>query len=146
MIVGTLDLPDLNVWLALADQDHAHHSRARRYWEDESAPRIAFCRITMLGLLRLLTNRKVMRGAPWSPGEAWQAWRAFAALPEITFLQESDAAEAAFEAWTSQPRFAPHRWTDAWLAALACTTGARVVSFNSDFTTFRPLTFLHLIP
>jgi len=60
MPVAALDVPDLNLWLALIDPDHAHHARARYYWETEAAPDIGFCRVTMLGLLRLLTNSRAM--------------------------------------------------------------------------------------
>lgn len=37
-----LDVPDVNVWLALADPDHQHHERAARYWQHESQATIAF--------------------------------------------------------------------------------------------------------
>lgn len=140
------DLPDLNVWLALADPDHQHHARARHYWETEAAPQLAFCRITMLGLLRLLTHPKVMRGSPFTPAEAWQAYRAFLALPEVAFLPENLRLEPQFVAWTGTATFTPHRWTDAWLAAQAFTTGSRLVSFDSDFLAFPALHFLHLTP
>lgn len=141
-----LDLPDLNLWLALADPDHQHHSRARRYWETEAGAELAFCRITMLGLLRLLTNRKVMRNNPLTPADAWAACQAFTSLPEVIFLADPPAAEAQFATWTSLPAFKPHQWTDAWLAALAHTSGARLVSFDTDFAIFPQLHFLHLVP
>src|SRR5690606_4058080 len=117
--MADLDLPDLNLWLALADPDHAHHPRARRYWETEAAAEIAFCRITMLGFLRLLTNTRVMHGSPLDPAEAWVAYHAFASLPEVCFLDESRLAETQFVEWTHLSDFAPHRWTDAWIAAIA---------------------------
>lgn len=138
------DLPDLNVWLALADPDHQHHRRARQYWETEAAPELAFCRLSMLGLLRLLTHSKVMRGSPFTPAEAWQGYRTFLALPEVSFLPENPRVEPQFTAWTDSVAFASHRWTDAWLAALAFTTGSRLVSFDSDFHVFPGLSFLHL--
>ena len=138
------DLPDLNVWLALADPDHQHHDRARRYWETEAASELAFCRTSMLGLLRLLTHPKVMRGAPFTAEEAWQGYRAFRALPEVTFLAETPGVETQFTAWTDTPGFPPHRWTDAWLAAHALSTGSRLVSFDSDFRNFPGLSLLLL--
>ncbi len=141
-----IDLPDLNLWLALVDTDHEHHTRARRYWEQEASGDIAFCRVTMLGLLRLLTHSRVMRGAPFTPVEAWEAYHAFAALPEICFIEDSLAAEKRFELWSLRPDFPAHGWTDAWIAALADSVGARVVSFDSDFSTFPGLKFLHLRP
>ena len=144
--MAAIDVPDLNLWLALIDPDHAHHARARRYWEHEAAAEIAFCRVTMLGLLRLLTHSQVMHGAPFTPGEAWDAYHAFTVLPEVCFVEDSLAAEKRFESWSSIPGFSAHRWTDAWIAALSSSAGARVVSFDSDFTTFAGLDFLHLRP
>ncbi len=138
------DLPDLNVWLALVDADHQHHARARHYWQTEAAELVAFCRVSMLGLLRLLSHAKVMRGAPFTPAQAWQAYEAFRALPEVTFLAEHPRLESQFRAWTERPDCPSHRWTDAWLAALAATTGSRLVSFDSDFHSFPGLAFLHL--
>ncbi len=41
----------------------AHHQPATRWWRQELLPaddRAAFCRVTQLGLLRLLTNDRVM--------------------------------------------------------------------------------------
>jgi toxin-antitoxin system PIN domain toxin len=139
-----LDVPDLNVWLALADPDHQHHSRARHYWEHESLSEFAFCRLTMLGLLRLLTHPKVMSGDPLTVVEAWAAYDAFAKLPECRFIEDSELADHYFAAWTKAPAFAVHRWTDAWIAAIARSANARAVSFDADFATFGNLRFLHL--
>jgi hypothetical protein len=141
-----IDLPDLNLWLALIDADHEHHARARRYWEHEAAADIAFCRVTMLGLLRLLTNARVMHGAPFTAPEAWDAYRAFASLPEVGFIEDSLAAEKRFELWSRRPEFPAHGWTDAWIAALAASAGARVVSFDAVFSVYSDLQFLQLRP
>lgn len=70
MPMAAIDILDLNLWLALIDPDHAHNARARPYWENEAAAEIVFCRVTMLGLLRLLTNSRVMHGAPFTLAEA----------------------------------------------------------------------------
>ena len=94
------DLPDINVWLALACEDHQHHLRARRYWERESAPQLAFCRVTMLGLLRLATNATIMQNRPFLAAEAWKIYRDFLALPEVEFLAEPAGIEHQFAAYT----------------------------------------------
>src|SRR5947209_269952 len=99
------DLPDLNVWLALADRQHPHHGRVRTYWEEESAPRIAFCRVTMLGLMRLGTQPRAMRGQPFTPVEIWQAYRSFRELPEVLFLAEPSDLEARMSAWSERADF-----------------------------------------
>jgi toxin-antitoxin system PIN domain toxin len=139
-----VDLPDINVWLALVDPDHEHHERACLYWEKESAAKLAFTRITMLGLLRLPANRHVMRGNPFTPGEAWRAYDAFRDLPEVVFLQEPDSAEYKMREWSDSAEFPPSRLTDAWIAAIAFTTSTRLVSFDSDYRCFSELSLLHL--
>ena len=47
------DLPDLNVWLALATPDHFHHQQALDYWEQQAAERVQlqFCTVTALDLV-----------------------------------------------------------------------------------------------
>lgn len=141
-----IDLPDINVWLALTCEDHQHHPRARQYWEDESATQLAFCRVTMLGLLRLATNAKVMKNHPFHPAEAWKIYRDFVALPEVLFIPEPTGVEHQFGTWSEVADFSVTRWTDAYLAAFAHKAGCRMVSFDSDFRRFQRLDFLHLSP
>lgn len=138
------DLLDLNVWLALMDADHVHHGRARRYWYEESGPKIGFCRVSMLGLLRLSMNTTVMHGQAFTPDEAWQAYREFRALPEVLFVQESAELETQMAAWSERPDFPVRRWTDCYLAALARVSASRLVSFDRDYLEFPGLDFLHL--
>ncbi len=45
------DLPDLNVWLALATPDHFHHQQALDYWEQQAAEQVHFCAVRALGLV-----------------------------------------------------------------------------------------------
>ncbi len=142
--MAAVDLLDINVWLALTDENHSHHARARGYWETESAPAMAFCRITMLGFLRLLTHSVVMAGHPFSVPDAWRAYRAFRALPEITFLDDPPEVEAQFALWTESPDFSPKRWTDGYLTALCHVTKHRLVSFDADYRNFSGLDYLHL--
>ena len=55
--------PDINVWFALAVADHPHHSAAIGWWNAATAA-AGFCRLTQIGLLRLLTTAAVMGGRP----------------------------------------------------------------------------------
>ncbi|HEY5791875.1 MAG TPA: TA system VapC family ribonuclease toxin [Chthoniobacterales bacterium] len=139
-----IDLLDVNVWLALAVEDHPHHERARHYWEQEGAPCLAFCRITMLGLLRLSTHSQIMAGHPFSPAEAWTMYRGFRALPEIRFLPEPPELEADFAELSGAVSFSAALWTDAYLASLARLADCRLISFDKDFAKFPDLTFLQL--
>lgn len=142
--MSAVDLPDINVWVALADRDHEHHDRARSYWENESASRLAFTRVSMLGLIRLLSNRHVMKGDPFTTAEAWSAYQSFRDLPEVLFLSEPDSAESRMREWSKEATFPASRLTDAWLASVAYTTRSRLVSFDADYKQFQGLSFLHL--
>ena len=142
------DLPDVNVWLALLNTQHPHHAVAKAYWDSASGQRIAFCRTTMLGLLRLSTNKTVMGGTPYTTLQAWQAYQAVLALPEVSFLAEPQGVEVAMQKLT-QPqnrlqKAATRDWTDAYLAAFAILAGLRMVSFDKGFKQYGGLALLTL--
>lgn len=137
---SVIDLPDVNVWVALANPSHAFHASAREYWEALRPEGAAFCRITMLGLLRLITDSRVMNGVPFTRSESWEVYRTFRSLPEIHFLAEP----AGLETWFASLEFPQRLWTDAYLAAFALAGKCRIVSFDSDFQQFPGLEFLWL--
>ena len=139
-----IDLPDVNVWLAFSVADHVHHQRARRYWEEESGDQLAFCRVTALGFLRLVTNAAAMAGQPLSVSQAWQAYGNFQRLPEVVLAAEPEGCEAWLEHWATGSSPTPRQWTDAYLAAFARAGGLRLVSFDRDFTFFDGLDLLRL--
>jgi uncharacterized protein len=139
------DLPDVNVWLALVDEHHPHHGRARRYWDDEAAPRIGFCRVTMLGLLRIATHPAAMRGQPFTAFEIWEAYRRFLGLPEVCFLDERSGIDAEMTDWSTLPDFPQRAWTDCYIAAFARVHRARLVTFDRGFSRFDGLDLLQLI-
>ena len=68
-----ISLPDVNVWIALAAEGHVHHLPARKWFAAQPTASVAFCRITQMGLLRLLTNSNVMGRAPRTIGHAYLA-------------------------------------------------------------------------
>jgi len=107
------DLPDVNVWLALAVADHPHHRRASTYWHEEAGRQLAFCRITSLGFLRLITQRQVMGEKPLSVPEAWHAYEAFRELPEVAFAAEPKGCERLLRSWAQGDESSHRRLTDA---------------------------------
>lgn len=141
---GQADLPDVNVWLALGVPDHSLHRRARRYWYEESGRELAFCRITALGFLRLITNSSVMGDEPLTVPQAWEAYLAFRRLPEVILAPEPEGSETLLEAWATDGNPSRHHWTDAYLAAFATAGAFRLVTFDRDFTRFPDLDLLRL--
>ena len=138
------DLPDLNVWLALAWPGHVHHQRARTYWEEEAAPEVIFCSVTTLGLVRLLSQPRVMGESVCSLAKAAQILRAFLRQPGVSFRSEPAYSWEVFEQLVSRGEWPSRLCTDAHLAATALVQGQRLVSFDADFKRFPGLQWLHL--
>lgn len=138
------DLPDVNVWLALSDTRHAQHSAARAYWETQRAAQLGFCRVTMLGLLRISTNPKAMHGQPFPNATAWAIYQTYLSMPDCELRPDPPRLDTAFAALTIDASL-PHRlWTDAYLAAFAIAGDCRLVSFDMDFRRFPGLALLLL--
>ncbi len=138
-----MDIPDINVWLGLVDQNHIHHAAAAKYWHEGTE--IAFTRISMMGFFRLSTQPGVLSRA-LSTAEAWGIYRQFLADSRHVFLAEPKLLERELQNLTTQADL-PHRlWTDAYLAAFAMAGRHRLVSFDADFSRFPGLNFLHLSP
>lgn len=138
------DLPDVNVWIALLNSKHAHHEQAKHYWERSAAQAIGLCRITMLGLLRLCTNKAAMGGAPFTSEQAWTAYQGVIDLPEVAFFAEPPGIDAAIRRHCAHPLFRTADWTDAYLAAFAQQASLRMVSFDKGFARYAGLELLAL--
>jgi hypothetical protein len=137
------DLLDVSVWLPLSVVDHVHHLRARRYW-DETSGELALCRVTALGLLRLLTNRQVMGDVVLSGAAAWAALERWRATPRIRYLEEPTGLDDLLGRWGGGLDIRAGGWTDAYLAAFALAGGCRLVTFDGDFRRFSGLSLLRL--
>ena len=131
------DLPDINVWLALCVQEHPHHAAARSYWNagGQGGSRW-FCRTTMLGLVRLLCQPKVVGTGALQLPQAFALYESLSAVPGVAMLKDPADAEAQLAALLSAGPLPPRLWTDAWLAATALASGLRLVTFDRDFERF----------
>ena len=125
----SLSFPDVNVWLALVSHEHVHSAIARRWWNSSSG-QIAFCRLSQLGLLRLLTTAAVMKDKPLSFDEAWRVYDSLFADERVVFSPEHSRADRFFRTNTTGPASAPKVWADAWLLAVAEAAGGVLVTFD----------------
>ncbi|MFZ0961099.1 MAG: TA system VapC family ribonuclease toxin [Terriglobia bacterium] len=138
------DLPDASVWLPLSAPEHLHYPRARRYWDEESASELAFCRVTALAFLRRLTNAKILGNAALDSGAAWHALETWLAVPQITLLSEPPGLDELLAQWAGKLDLSGGHWTDAYLAAFAVASGCRLVTFDGDFHRYPGIDFLLL--
>ena len=90
----TISLPDVNVWVALAAEGHVHHAAARDWFAAQPDVSVAFCRITQMGLLRLLTNPIVMGRGPRTVTQAWQVYGEFRDDRRVVFSIEPNGVES----------------------------------------------------
>ena len=124
--------PDINVWLAVAYRGHRHHPIAAAWFEQVGAEQAILCRLTQLGLLRLLTMPAVMREDVKSQRGAWDVYDRFMSDERVTFYPEAEPEriESMFRQLTATPRFAPQQWPDAYLAAFARCGNLTLVTFD----------------
>lgn len=98
------------------------------------------CLVTRLAVLRLLTNRIAMNGAPVAPAEALNAWKRLAEDPRSVRVEHDPAGhETRFVSLASSREPTPNLWTDAWLAALAMSLDCEIATFDRGFKSFRGL-------
>jgi toxin-antitoxin system PIN domain toxin len=133
-------LADLNVWLALTWRNHAFHEMAREWFYASEAP-CCFCRVTQMGLLRLMTNRKILAEEVLTQEQAWGAYRRLLGDPQIVFLEEPGGLDVRWQTLSSRSSPSTKRWTDDYLAAFAMTAELRLVTFDRGFSTYEGLQF-----
>jgi toxin-antitoxin system PIN domain toxin len=129
----TLFFPDLNVWLALSDGCHSHHSDAKA-WFDRLPydARLIFSSYTQIGLLRLLTNASVMGDRVHTLRSAWAVYDRLLEDPLVEFLPEPHTVETAFRRVTEPFADLPASKAvgDCWLLAFAQATNSCLVTFD----------------
>jgi hypothetical protein len=141
-------LADVNLWLATLVAEHSHHKSAKNWWSREvltSGSEVAFCRVTQLGFLRLLTNEKVMGDNRRTHMEAWQDYLQLLSQKPVIYREEPKGAEGVLASLCKLEGSSPNFWTDAYLAAFAKAGDSSFVTFDQGFKRFPGLR-LELLP
>jgi toxin-antitoxin system PIN domain toxin len=136
-------LADVNVVFGILVERHAHHAVAWNWWEGQSAEGVLLCLPVRLGVLRLLTNARVMEGVPVNPDQALAAWDEIEADERTSYVEglSSPASEHCFRRNVAGRVPTPNLWADALLAAWAEAAGFRLASFDGGFRSFPRLDF-----
>jgi toxin-antitoxin system PIN domain toxin len=118
--------------VALTYDRHAHHITALAWFENlPPMARLFFCRLTQLGLLRLLSAAAVMGpDQAKSQRAAWGAYDQWVQDERIEFLDEPGGLETQFRALTPSPHASPKDWADSYLLAFASAADLRLVTFD----------------
>ena len=132
-----MKLLDVNVWLAAAWARHARHPAAK-HWIDAQDDTLAFCRVTQMALLRLVSNAAVTGPDVRTRRQAWQLVQAVQSDPRVTFLAEPQGIEPVWLAFSKRDDKSHLLWTDDYLAAFAQVTGAELVTLDAGLRTRYP--------
>jgi hypothetical protein len=120
-------LLDINVLLALLDQDHIDHQRARDWLTADVSHGWASCAITQNGFVRIISQPRYP--SPISPNQAME----LLARATRTEYHEFWPCRVSLldELAVSRNRIhGPYQVTDAYLLALAVGHGGRFVTFD----------------
>ena len=93
-------LPDVNVWIAFAWAGRLHHEIAKTWFASLGPGEAAFCRITQMGFLRLITNARVMSNEALSQRNAWAIYEDLSRDKRVTFTIEPAEVEPVWKRYT----------------------------------------------
>ena len=124
-----MKLLDVNVWLAATWGRHAHHRIVKRYLDAEDDD-LAFCRVTEMALLRLVTNAAVTRGDVRTRRQAWDLLTQIQTDPRVRLLAEPPGLAPLWIAFSKRDDNSHLLWTDDYLAAFAQAADADLVTLD----------------
>lgn len=130
-------LLDVNVWLAAAWARHSAHELVKE-WFDDQEDDLAFCRITEMSLLRLMSNPAVTGSDALTRRQAWDLVLALQDDPRVRFLPEPRGLAPVWIALSKRADRSHLLWTDDYLAAFAQVTPATLVSLDRKLITRYP--------
>jgi uncharacterized protein len=138
-------LCDVNVLLALCHADHVHHDSALHWLAGVNTPaEVVICRVSQLGLLRLLNTPAVMLGQPRDVKTAWHDYDILLSDQRFAYHDEPPHLDTSLRRIMPAKLISPKLWQDAYLAALAITAGLSFVTFDRGFRQFAGLDLLLL--
>ena len=141
-----MHLPDVNFWLALAFEAHAHHRPAADWFEQLDSESCVFCRLTQQGLLRLATNPAVFGEEALSMVRAWACYDLLLTDERVYFREEPSGLEEAWRRHSRHRKYSHKVWSDAYLAAFAEAAGLEVVTFDRGFANYKGIQATILTP
>src|SRR5579871_3334832 len=125
----TFYLNDVNFWIALVYEGHQRHKLVIDWFNSLSPGQAQFCRITQLGLFRLLTNERVVGRDVLTQSGVWHVYDDLCRDPRVGFLKDAEA-DSLFRSLTQGNRPEKNRWVDAYLVSLAAANGMTVATLD----------------
>jgi toxin-antitoxin system PIN domain toxin len=121
-------LLDLNVLIALTDEEHVHYLKAQKWFDSSGREDWGVCPLTEAGLVRVTTN-PLARNPPHSFEKAADVLADLARRPGYRFWPITDSW-AALTAPFAERIFGHQQVTDAYLLGLAIKEDGVLVTFD----------------
>lgn len=129
--MSSLLFPDVNVWVALGMDGHAHHAAAKRWYETlPETGTLVFCRQTQLGLFRIFTTAAIMQKDVLTMQGCWRVFDLWVATGQVAWADEPLGLEELLRTLTVGVTVSPKIWMDAYLAAWAEAGNLTLVTFD----------------
>jgi uncharacterized protein len=109
-------LVDVGVWLAAVWGRHVHHPVAAD-WFGKETDDIVFCRVTQMGLLRLLSNPAIMGDDAIVRSQAWRTYDQLWADERVLWADEPAELDAVWRAISARADKSHKLWIGDYLAA-----------------------------
>jgi toxin-antitoxin system PIN domain toxin len=122
-------LVDVNVWLAATWGGHVHHPVTAQ-WFNEQSDDLLICRVTQMGLLRLLSNPAIMGGNAITRSAAWRLFDRLWSDERVLWAEEPAELDAVWRAFSARDDKSHKLWTDDYLAAFAQTSDATLATLD----------------
>lgn len=130
-------LLDVGVWLAAVWGRHAAHTAVRAWFDGQDAD-LAFCRVTQMSLLRLLSNDGIMRGDVLTRDDCWDVIDSLRADERVVHVEEPPQLEPLWRVLSARHDTAHKLWTDDYLAAFARAGDLTLVTLDHALSARHP--------
>jgi toxin-antitoxin system PIN domain toxin len=138
-------LCDANIWVSLTLQQHEFRPQCLAWYKGLGASdTLAFCRSTQQSFLRLMTKKSVCQDEVRTNREALEGYKLLRESSRIEWLEEPYGLEALWSKYASLNSVSPNIWMDAYLAAFAVLSNARLVTFDKGFRVYKGLDWIDL--
>lgn len=124
-------LLDVNVLLALVAARHQYHDKVAAFAEEAEEGQLAICRVTQMGLLRLLTNKLVLAEDTLNARQAWALYQALSRDPRFKFLDEPRGLDLKWRELSELRGWGPSRWTVDYLISFAALREVKLATFDA---------------
>ncbi len=125
-----MTLVDVGVWLAAIWGRHMRHRLAKQ-WFDEQSGDLMLCRVTQMGLLRVMSNPAIMGDDALVRSEAWRVVDQLWSDNRVLWAEEPEHLEPVFRALSARNDKSHKLWTDDYLAAFAQASGASLATLDT---------------